>query len=112
MRPRLLVASLLALIALAAPAGASASRYHLSLGLAKHETRELVKGACERIGQCTGYGVGRCYRNTDSNVSCIGGFFFGEPPEEEVCSRLIRWGVNTQGYVAFRGYGPQHCSLA
>lgn len=100
------------LVVLAMPASASASRYHLSLGLAKHETRELVKAVCERINDCTGYGVGRCYRNTDSNVSCAAGFFYGYPPEEEVCSRLIRWGVNTQGYVAFRGYGPQHCSLA
>lgn len=92
-------------------ASSAVASYVLTYNQAKRETREFVHGACERINACTGYGVGKCFRNTPSNLSCAGALFFEYRGEEEECVRLLRWGVNSQGYIAFRGYGPQHCFL-
>jgi hypothetical protein len=88
---------------------ASATRYHLSLSLARHETRLWVREGCESNKECTGTGVGRCFRNTETNVSCIGAYFYGYGYEEMECNRYIRWGTNSQGVVAFRGYERAHC---
>jgi hypothetical protein len=88
-----------------------AVRYHLSLSLAQHETRLWVRSVCEGVQECSGTAVGRCFRNTESNVACVGAFFYGYGYEEEECNRFIRWGTNSQGIVAFRGYGPRTCFL-
>lgn len=90
---------------------ASAGYYHLSLSLAQHETRILVEEACEELRDCVGFGVGRCWRNTDSNVSCNSGLFYETAYGEEECNRVIRWGTNSQGIVAFRGFQAAHCFL-
>jgi hypothetical protein len=79
--------------------------------LARHETRLFVSGVCEELPECSGFGVGNCYRNTESNVSCYGAYFYGYGYEEEECNRLFRWGTNSRGIVAFRGYGARHCFL-
>ncbi len=97
---------------LAVCASTAAASYYLTYNQAKRETRELVQVVCGRINACTGWGVGKCFRNTPTNLSCVGGLFFEYKGEEEECVRLFRWGVNSRGYIAFRGYGPQHCSPA
>lgn len=101
--------TLAVLSALGVCASSAAASYYLTYNQAKRETKEFVHAACERINACVGYGVGKCFRNTPSNLSCAGGLFFQYAGEEEECVRLLRWGVNSQGYIAFRGYGAQHC---
>ncbi len=104
-----LVVVLAALTASAGPAWAG--RHHLTIPQARHETREAVKIACRRIRDCVGYRTGRCRRNAASNVGCIGGVFAEgpSPGEEEMCGRVVRWGINSQGQIAFRGGGPLRC---
>ena len=109
---RRVVVLVVVLAALASSVGTAwAGRYYLTIPQAQHETRELVKSVCGKIHDCVGYGAGKCHRNTGSNVSCIGGLFYegAASGEEEECNRVVRWGVNSQGYIAFRGYGPLHC---
>ena len=109
---RRVVTLVVVLAAIAGTAGTAwAGQYYLPIPQAQHETRELVKAVCGKVKDCVGFGVGQCHRNTSSNVSCVGGLFYEgvAAGEEEECNRVVRWGVNSQGYVAFRGYGPVRC---
>lgn len=107
MKKALLVLVMVSVMAVCA--GTATASYFLTYNQAKRETREFVKAACGRINACTGSAVGKCFRNTPSNLSCAGALFFEYRGEEEECARLFRWGVNSRGYIAFRGFGAQHC---
>jgi hypothetical protein len=108
MRIKLLACSTAVFFALTTSASAA---YFMSYGQAKHATKETVETVCSEVSNCTGYGVGGCRRNTQSNFSCVGALFYEGlyPGEEEECNRVIRWGVNGQGYIALRGIQRAVC---
>jgi len=91
---------------------AQAFHWHIGYGQAKHESKLLAQETCKHDKKCTGYGVGRCSRISESRVDCEIGLFYANPqvPEEEVeCNLSLHWGVNPAGEVVLKNYGKPHC---
>jgi hypothetical protein len=110
MRVKLVVLVLAAFFLLVA--GAQAFHWHMGYGQAKHSSKEFVEATCHQDKKCTGYGVGRCLRASDSRFDCEVGLFYAEEPkpgEEIECDMLLHWGVGHTGVVELKNYGKPHC---
>jgi hypothetical protein len=110
---RAVLVALLGLLLLGA-ATAVAFHWHLSYGQAKNESKQLAKALCAEDRECIGWGVGQCFRASDSRFDCAVGFFYeGKQPGEEVeCDIVLHWGVDHAGYVKLKRHGPPHCHVA
>jgi hypothetical protein len=112
MRFKLAAALLLAFFALAG--SAQAFQWHMRYGQAKHASREFVEGVCHADRECTGYGVGKCVRISESRFDCAVGTFYADSPgpgEETECSIVLHWGVNQAGYMTLKRHGTPRCFL-
>lgn len=90
---------------------ASAFQWRMRYGQAKHESKRLAGELCEELRECTGYGVGQCYRRSLSRFDCeIGLFYPGyEVGEETECNEVLHWGVNYQGTIVLKNSGEPNC---
>jgi hypothetical protein len=111
-KSKLVVSVLLVFLALVG--SAQAFQWHMRYGQAKHASKEFVEQACREDRKCTGYGVGKCVRISESRFDCEVGTFYAESPgpgEETECNVLLHWGVNRAGYMVLKRHGTPHCFL-
>jgi hypothetical protein len=110
MKVKLVSAVLLVFLVVGVPT-AQAFHWRMRYGQAKHSSRQFAIDLCERNSECTGFGVGQCYRITDSRFDCAIGLFSpgAERGEEIECDTVLHWGVGYSGYVELKNRGPFHC---
>ena len=112
MKTKLVLAALLAFLAIGGTA--QAFKWHMSYGQAKHATREFAEEFCREDVECDGWGVGKCYRASDSRFDCLMGAFyrnFNEPGDEVECDIVLHWGVDHAGYIKLKNYGRPNCKV-
>jgi hypothetical protein len=112
MKLKVLAVSMLAVLSLLTVAGsASAFVYHMRYGQAKHASLGWVSELCESSNECTGYGTGQCFRQSESSFACTVGLFSpGAFQGEEIeCDTVLRWGVATGGTIVLKYRGPFNC---
>jgi hypothetical protein len=113
MHRKLLVLSLVfaTAIVLLTPAMATAFQWHMRYGQAKHESRRYASRTCSELSECEAFGVGQCYRRSESRFDCTIGFFFPGPEyiEEIECNEILHWGVDYNGYVRLKNSGEPQC---
>jgi hypothetical protein len=91
---------------------AQAFRWHMRYGQAKNASKAFVQELCREDRGCTGYGIGQCFRISESRFDCEVGTFYADTPglgEEMECNVLLHWGVGRSGYVVLKRHGPPHC---
>lgn len=109
-KAKLAIACVLASMALGA-ATADAFVWHMRYGQAKNATKEFAREACREDRECIGWGVGQCYRRSQSSFVCTMGLFYPgiEPGEEIECDVRLRWGASRGGYITLKNAGSPHC---
>lgn len=110
MKVKLAVAVLAAFLLLAGTA--QAFEWHMRYGQAKHESRAFVEQVCREDRECTGFGVGQCFRISSSRFDCEVGTFYANYPEygeEMECNLPLHWGVSYYGEVVLKNHGRAHC---
>jgi hypothetical protein len=109
MKVKLALAAITALFLLVG--SAQAFQWHMRYGQAKHASRAFAEELCRSSSECTGYGVGQCYRASESRFDCTIGLFSPgvEPGEEIECDVVLHWGASRSGFVALKRRGPFHC---
>lgn len=91
---------------------AEAFHWHIRYGQAKHASKEFAFEACKSDHKCAGYGVGQCYRASESRFDCEVGLFYADSPgpgEETECNIPLHWGVSRSGYLTLKNHGQVHC---
>jgi hypothetical protein len=76
---KLTIASILALL-LIGVGTAEAFQWHMRYGQAKNASKSFVKELCAEDSECTAWGVGQCYRQSESSFSCQIGWFYADYP--------------------------------
>ncbi len=113
MKIKVTLGLVLAFVALAGTA--QAFQWHLRYGQAKHASRQFAEQVCREDRECSGWGVGQCYRASSSRFDCTIGLFYKglyEPGDKAECDIVLHWGVDHAGYMKLKNYGDPHCSLA
>lgn len=88
---------------------AEASRYYMSYGQAKAETKRYAKEACYELAECTAWAPGRCLRRAPSRFSCVTALWFRGVEGEIICEQVLHWGVNNVGTIVLRSTGEPTC---
>ncbi len=110
MRVKAVIAVTLTALVLSA-GSANAFQWHMRFGQAKNASKEYTKDLCADLRECIGWGVGQCYRQSNSRFDCtIGTWFPGKEAGEEIeCRQVLHWGASYSGYVVLKNAGRPNC---